>query len=77
MSSKMIEILRMSTVSIDNKQSPGDPHASPELAEQILRAVASVRFGSVELVIHEGQIAQIERREKLRLDRRIDGGAAG
>lgn len=31
---------------------------------EILRAIASIQFGSVEIVIHNGQITQIEYREK-------------
>jgi hypothetical protein len=27
-----------------------------------------IRFGSIEIVIHEGKVVQIERREKLRFD---------
>ena len=34
---------------------------------EILRAIASIRFGSVEIVIHNGQITQIEYREKIRI----------
>ena len=37
---------------------------------EIIRAVRSVNFGSVEIVIHDSRIVQIERKEKLRLDRR-------
>ncbi len=32
---------------------------------EILRAIASIQFGSVEIVIHNGQITQIEYREKI------------
>ena len=38
------------------------------LVGRILELVRSVRFGSVEIVIHEGRVVQVERREKLRLD---------
>lgn len=37
---------------------------------EIIRAVRSVNFGSVEIVIHDSRIVQIERKEKLRLNRR-------
>ena len=36
---------------------------------EIVRAVRSVAFGSIEIVIQNSRIVQIERREKLRLDR--------
>lgn len=35
--------------------------------DEILRALANLRYGSVEIVVHEGRITQIERREKVRL----------
>jgi hypothetical protein len=39
-----------------------------EIANQIAVLLQGIRFGSVEILIHEGRIVQIERREKLRLD---------
>ena len=38
---------------------------SPE--QEILRAIANIEFGSVEVTIHEGRVVQIECREKIRL----------
>lgn len=37
------------------------------LADRILTAVRSVRYGAIELVIHDGRVVQIEKREKIRL----------
>ena len=39
----------------------------PEVSEEILRKVSSVQFGSVEVVIHNGRVVQIEVREKVRI----------
>ena len=39
------------------------------LGAAVAKAVAEVQFGTVELVIHEGRIVQLERHEKIRLDR--------
>lgn len=36
------------------------------LDEEILRAVHNVRFGSVEITIHDAKVVQVERREKIR-----------
>jgi hypothetical protein len=36
---------------------------------EIVRAVRSVVFGSVEIVIQNSRIVQIERKEKIRIDR--------
>lgn len=34
----------------------------------IARALTGLQYGAVEIVVHNGRIVQIERREKLRLD---------
>jgi hypothetical protein len=39
-----------------------------EIADQIASFLQGIRFGSVEIVIHEGKVVQIERKEKLRFD---------
>ncbi|HOD48721.1 MAG TPA: YezD family protein [Candidatus Hydrogenedentes bacterium] len=36
-------------------------------AEAILAAVASLRFGSVEVIVHDGRVVQVEKRERVRL----------
>lgn len=33
---------------------------------EVLRALRGIRFGSIEVVVHDGRVVQIERREKLR-----------
>jgi hypothetical protein len=38
-----------------------------EVREEILRAVAGIRYGSVEVVVHGAKVVQIESREKLRI----------
>ncbi len=38
-----------------------------EIAQEILRAIAAIEYGSVEVVVHEGKVMQIECREKIRL----------
>ena len=39
-----------------------------EVSRQIATVLQGIRFGSVEIVIHDGKVVQIERREKLRFD---------
>jgi hypothetical protein len=39
------------------------PH---EVLEALARLLREVRFGSIELIVHEGRITHIERREKVR-----------
>ncbi|HEY2487461.1 MAG TPA: YezD family protein [Candidatus Binataceae bacterium] len=45
----------------------------PFLLERIAQAIGGLRFGSVEIVIQDGRVVQIERKEKFRLDVRKDG----
>jgi hypothetical protein len=35
----------------------------------ILLALKDIRFGSVEIIVHDSRVVQIERKEKLRIDR--------
>jgi hypothetical protein len=46
--------------------SPQNP--SPDAREKVLRALRGIRYGSVEITIHDSRIVQIERKEKVRLD---------
>jgi hypothetical protein len=39
---------------------------SAELEHHILRAIKHVRYGSVEIIIHDSKVVQIERKEKIR-----------
>lgn len=48
-------------------QSEASTDALPaEVLGALARLVRETRFGSIEIVIHEGRVTQIERREKLR-----------
>ena len=37
-----------------------------EILGTLVRLIREVRFGSIEIVVHEGRVTQIERREKVR-----------
>lgn len=39
-----------------------------EVERQILASLQQIRFGSLEIVIHDSRVVQIERSEKLRFD---------
>jgi hypothetical protein len=39
-----------------------------DIAQKILCAIKEIRFGSVEVVIHDSKVVQIERKEKIRFD---------
>jgi len=43
-----------------------------QLLRQIAGAIRGIRFGSVEIVIHDSRVVQVERREKVRLERPTD-----
>lgn len=43
---------------------------SSALAEAIHAALKGIRFGSVEIVIHDSKVVQIERKERTRFDHR-------
>jgi hypothetical protein len=48
----------------------GAPSPRTAAEKEILRAVREVRFGAVEVTIHDGRIVQVETKEKLRFENR-------
>ena len=40
-----------------------------DIKQQILCAIANIEYGSVEVVVHDGKVVQIECREKIRVGR--------
>lgn len=38
------------------------------ITQRVVDALRNLRFGSIELTVHDGRVVQIERREKLRFD---------
>jgi len=40
-----------------------------EIEREILLAIRGIRYGSVEIVIHNSEVVQIERKEKVRFER--------
>jgi len=41
---------------------------SSEVISQIVDILQEIKFGSIEIIIHEGKVVQIERKEKIRFD---------
>jgi hypothetical protein len=41
---------------------------SPGIEHTILQALKGLRFGSVEIIVHDSKVVQIERREKVRVE---------
>jgi hypothetical protein len=51
-------------------QSAATPsHASERDLTYITSALDGLRYGSIEIIVHDSRIVQIERKEKLRFDR--------
>lgn len=46
---------------------PHEEAETPEPLREIARALDGLRFGAVEITVHNSQIVQIERKEKIRL----------
>jgi len=47
-------------------------HASANIDQgvlaQVVEAITGLRFGSIEIIVQDGKIVQIERKEKIRLN---------
>jgi phosphate-selective porin OprO/OprP len=52
---------------IENGQT--EKRLSPEVEQEILRAMSRIDYGSIEVVVHDGKVVQIECREKIRVVR--------
>ena len=44
---------------------------SPAILHALRDALRTIRFGAIELVIHDGRIVQLERREKVRFESEV------
>jgi len=43
-----------------------DTDASKAVLEQIAALIAGLRYGTIEIVVHDGRVVQIQRKEKFR-----------
>ncbi len=41
------------------------------LLQELRQALRSIRYGSIELIIHDGRCVQLERREKVRFETEV------
>lgn len=39
------------------------------VCDRIVAALTGIRFGAVEIIIHDGKVVQIERKERVRLEK--------
>ena len=42
-------------------------HPMPEWTRLVMQKAASLRFGAIQIVVHEGQVIQVESTERIRL----------
>jgi hypothetical protein len=47
----------------------GKEQAAPDWLELVRQQVSSLKFGTVQVTVHDGRVTQVERVEKVRLDR--------
>lgn len=45
-----------------------NPYSDQAVEQAILLALKGIRFGSVEIIVHDSRVVQIERKEKTRFD---------
>jgi hypothetical protein len=51
---------------------PDDPLPLPQaLLQELRQALQSIRYGAIQLVIHDGRVVQLERHEKVRFDAEV------
>ena len=48
---------------------------NPDLEREILDAVRGIRYGSVEVVVHDAKVVQVIRTEKVRVEARPSTGS--
>jgi hypothetical protein len=51
-----------------NTKNHNDAKLTADIINQIASMLQDIKFGSIEIVIHESRVVQIERREKVRFD---------
>jgi hypothetical protein len=51
---------------LGDQRHPAELPLGAELVRELALALRSIRYGTIELVIHDGRVVQLERREKVR-----------
>ncbi len=59
----------MKIAQIIDAQADSNSHNENEVLRRIANAISGLRFGSVEVVIQDSRVVQIERKEKFRFDK--------
>ena len=58
----------MSLKTQDSPTTATPPAAGDAGAAAVFNALRGLRFGSIEVIVHNGRIVQVERREKVRIE---------
>jgi len=58
---------------ITRHDAQSEPDSGDDILRRIANAIIGVRFGSVEVVIQDSRVVQIERKEKFRFDKTSRG----
>jgi hypothetical protein len=59
------------------KKLPGGGNDDLKWLELVIQQVGSLRYGVVEIVVHDSRVIQIEKTERLRLDKTPDENRQG
>jgi hypothetical protein len=63
-------------VTVLRREKPGELGEAElrRIERELVSALGEIRYGSIEIVIHDARVIQIERRERIRYER-AEGGA--
>jgi len=59
---------QLPTLPVAQPTGPDDLPLPQALLRELRQALRSIRYGAVQLVIHDGRVVQLERHEKVRFD---------
>src|SRR5271154_3462212 len=65
--------MKIDSTLITRRDGQSEPDWGDEILRRIANAISGVRFGSVEVVIQDSRVVQIERKEKFRFDKNSRG----
>jgi hypothetical protein len=65
--------MKVDSILANRRELQSEPDSGDEVLQRIAKAISGVRFGSVEVVIQDSRVVQIERKEKFRFDRNNRG----
>ena len=59
-------MLNMLKAAMNKNNKNEDMEADRRVAEEIMKAVREIRYGSIQITIHESKVVQIDKTEKVR-----------